>query len=257
MANNNQNIKFNVVVPVFNSEKWIKECVLSIFLQNMTNYRCCLINDASTDKTGEIIDELKAKQLDERFIIIHNKENVGALTNIINGFSILNSKDEPETVLITVDGDDRLSNPSSFDIVQRTYENNPNCLLTYGNFIQDIGVKSNNCHFPEEINKNRDYRKYKFCTSHLRTFKSKLFYNIKDQDLRDPRTGKYWGVACDVAMLIPCLELAGPDRFIFIEDILYIYNTQNSLSDDKVNNWEQGQVDRYIRTLPKYDLFVE
>ena len=49
--------KISVIVPVYNSGKYLAECVNSILTQTYTNIEVLLINDGSTDATQEICDE--------------------------------------------------------------------------------------------------------------------------------------------------------------------------------------------------------
>ena len=66
--------KLSVIVPVYNVEKYIRSCVDSILAQTHTNLEVILVDDGSTDRSGQICD-FYAK-MDERIIVIH-KENGG------------------------------------------------------------------------------------------------------------------------------------------------------------------------------------
>lgn len=46
----------SVVIPVFNAEKYLKQCIDCVVAQTYDNYEIIIINDGSTDKSGEIID---------------------------------------------------------------------------------------------------------------------------------------------------------------------------------------------------------
>lgn len=75
----------SVIVPVYNVEKYLVQCVESIIYQTYSNLEIILVDDGSTDSSGRICDELK--QRDERIYVIH-KEN-GGLSDARNaGFSI-------------------------------------------------------------------------------------------------------------------------------------------------------------------------
>ena len=50
--------KISVIVPVYNVEAYLERCVESILKQTYTNFELLLINDGSTDKSGELCDEL-------------------------------------------------------------------------------------------------------------------------------------------------------------------------------------------------------
>ena len=65
--------KVSVIVPVYKVEKFIKKCVLSLLAQDYNNIEIILVDDGSPDDSGTIIDNLK--QLDERIIIIHQKNS--------------------------------------------------------------------------------------------------------------------------------------------------------------------------------------
>ena len=61
----------SVIVPIFNSEKYIKQCVYSILQQSLKNIEIILINDGSTDRSLYIIKQLQEKH--ENIKIIDNK----------------------------------------------------------------------------------------------------------------------------------------------------------------------------------------
>lgn len=68
------NPKISIIVPVYNVEKYLRECLDSIISQTFTDWECLLIDDGSPDKSGEICDEYAAK--DSRIRVFH-KENGG------------------------------------------------------------------------------------------------------------------------------------------------------------------------------------
>jgi glycosyltransferase involved in cell wall biosynthesis len=64
----------SIVVPVYKVEKYIHRCLESILNQTYTNLEIILVDDGSTDKCGEILDEYG--KIDNRIKVIH-KENGG------------------------------------------------------------------------------------------------------------------------------------------------------------------------------------
>lgn len=66
--------KISIIVPCYNSEKYLHRCIESIINQTYKNIEIILINDGSTDKTLEILEEFQRK--DDRILII-NKANSG------------------------------------------------------------------------------------------------------------------------------------------------------------------------------------
>lgn len=64
----------SVIIPVYNVEQYLPQCVESVINQTYTNLQIILVNDGSTDKSGEICD--KFAENDNRICVIH-KENGG------------------------------------------------------------------------------------------------------------------------------------------------------------------------------------
>ena len=65
----------SIIVPVYNSEKYLKDCVSSVMNQTYRDLEIILVNDASTDSSGKICDEIALS--DARVKVIHHKENKG------------------------------------------------------------------------------------------------------------------------------------------------------------------------------------
>lgn len=74
-------MKISVIVPVYNSDKYIERCIRSIIFQTFKDWELILINDGSTDKSG-IICELYAN-LDKRIKVIHKSNSGVSLTRNI------------------------------------------------------------------------------------------------------------------------------------------------------------------------------
>lgn len=64
----------SIIVPVYNTEKYLDRCIQSVLAQTYTNWELLLINDGSTDSSGAICDKYAAE--DNRIRVFH-KENGG------------------------------------------------------------------------------------------------------------------------------------------------------------------------------------
>ena len=64
----------SIIVPVYNAEQYLRRCVDSILNQEYTDFEVFLVNDGSTDSSGDICEEYGNK--DTRVIVIQ-KENTG------------------------------------------------------------------------------------------------------------------------------------------------------------------------------------
>ena len=55
-------MKFSVIIPVYNAEKYIERAIDSIVKQDYKDYEMILINDGSTDRSLEIIQRLAERK---------------------------------------------------------------------------------------------------------------------------------------------------------------------------------------------------
>lgn len=69
-----ENPLVSVIIPVYNVEKYLEECIDSVINQTYKNIEVILVDDGSTDSSGDICDEYVKK--DSRITVIH-KENEG------------------------------------------------------------------------------------------------------------------------------------------------------------------------------------
>ena len=61
-------VDVSIIVPIFNGEKYLNQCLDSISNQTLENIEIICINDGSTDKTSSILNKYSSK--DKRFKII-------------------------------------------------------------------------------------------------------------------------------------------------------------------------------------------
>ncbi|SCY09621.1 Glycosyl transferase family 2 [Lachnospiraceae bacterium XBB2008] len=77
--------KVSVIVPVYNSEKYLYDCLDSICNQKYSNLEIILVDDGSTDSSGTICDDYA--KMDSRIYVIH-KKNGGAHNALVAGIEI-------------------------------------------------------------------------------------------------------------------------------------------------------------------------
>lgn len=71
----------SIIIPVYNVEKFLRECLDSVMAQTMTDFEALLVDDGSPDRAGEICDEYAAR--DARFRVFHTpNQGVCAARNL-------------------------------------------------------------------------------------------------------------------------------------------------------------------------------
>ena len=105
----------SVIVPVYNAEKYIEECIYSIINQSFLDFELLLIDDGSTDMSGTICDSYAKK--DHRIIVFHKLN--GGVSSARN-YGIEKSKGE---WIVFVDSDDYID----LDYLKILYEHSSGC----------------------------------------------------------------------------------------------------------------------------------
>jgi len=241
-------IEFVVVIPSYNNEEWCIRNLESVAKQNYPYFTFYYINDCSTDRTKELVDQYVLENgLEDRCTVIHNRERKGALNNVYNAVHSL----DPKKVVVICDGDDWLSHPNVLTKLASVYKD-PKVWMTYGSYeyypSRERGLRGGI--IPSEIAKKVKFRSYKWVSSHLRTYYAKLFQQIKKEDLM--YEGKFIPVCTDLATMFPMLELSANGHFRYIKDVLYVYNTKNQLSMNYIARPQQAKFNEYIRAQKPY-----
>ena len=178
---------FSIVCSVFNSEKYIKDCLNSIISCSFSDWELIILDDGSTDSTGLICDNYA--KMDSRIKVYHNN-NVGPYNERIKGFLL--SKGE---YILNIDADDSFC-ANIFDTLLTIISNsNPDLIIFNENAVSE---KANNkldtniynemlLHDKNEIFKNY-FKNYLLMQGlHRKCFKRSLLDNAFDLSPRDSR----------------------------------------------------------------------
>lgn len=238
--------KFVIVIPSYKNAGWYGRNLNSVFAQDYENFRIIYTDDCSPDGTGNLVESYIQKYGQSKPItLIKNTTRIGAMENLYN---MIHSCDDDE-IIVTLDGDDHLAHSKVLQRLNEYYSNN-DIWVAWSNYMDSHGRPGCSRAIPPEIIKANGYRNYHWCSSHIRTFYSWLFKRIKREDFLQS-DGKFYQMAWDVAFMTCLIEMAA-ERSMFINEILYAYNTQNPINDDKVNRDLQIKLEREIRAKPKY-----
>lgn len=118
----------SIIIPVYNNEKYIKKCIRSVREQTYSDLEIIVIDDGSTDHSGEILKHLA--ETDDR-IVLHHQINAGVAAARNKGLDLATGK-----YLTFIDGDDYVSRDYIEKLLKRMKETDSEmviCGLTYVN----------------------------------------------------------------------------------------------------------------------------
>ena len=113
---------FSVIVPIYNKEKYLIECIDSILSQSFNNFELILVDDGSTDSSPRLCDEYALA--DKRIKAIH-KKNGGLVSARKKGARIAKGE-----YIVCVDGDDYLKKDYLLNISNEIEKNHPDIICT-------------------------------------------------------------------------------------------------------------------------------
>lgn len=262
--------KIVLVSPGYNTIEVCEKNISTVLSQDYDNFDAVFIIDGSIDGTfeefknhmdlefietkvgvtGFCVDEYRAiykrKTNVKNLIVWNRKERVTALPNWIDATLEFCKTDD---ILVSLDGDDWLLNKKVFSYINEMYEQN-NIWVMYGGCVWTDGRKFTNgsscCSLPYLEDDFNHLRKTAFKVSMMRTYKGGLFHKIKELDSElssfKDSSGKFYESACDVALMYPILEMAGFERVKHNTKSIYVYNRENVINDDKVDQQKQWSV---------------
>lgn len=111
--------KFSVIIPVYNAENYLRECLDSIVNQTLTDIEIICVDDGSSDGSSDIIKEYVSR--DERIKFI-SQDNLSAGVARNNGLKIATGE-----YVHFLDADDLLYDNKVYENIYNSLKENPNC----------------------------------------------------------------------------------------------------------------------------------
>ena len=245
------NTKIIVFVPYCDVFKpYIIECLKSIETQIYTNFQIIIVNDGSKDTTllNSVINNKTF------YTIINIEECRGPAHSkwIFTDYIQRNTKNfNMNDIIIFVDGDDILSTPYAFKIINQTYIETK-CWVTFGDSTGKF------CELSKKNIKDINYdnvRQSNWAFNHPRTFKLHLLLNIEEHEFK--YKGDWLQKGTDRVIIYNILEMAGKKRIQNIKNKLYHYREHSKNSYKMVNNTTKINHISHTRNLCKKDIVVE
>ena len=119
--------KISVVLPTYNGMKYIKHSIDSVLNQTFSDFELIIIDDCSTDGTGEFLDRYEKE--DTRIRVLHNEENLKLPASLNKGFKLAKGE------YFTWTSDDNWYEKDAFEIMIKALDDNPEVGMVYCNCI--------------------------------------------------------------------------------------------------------------------------
>lgn len=218
MNKNRQNEKFSVLVPVYNVEKFVAQCIESVLNQTHANFELILVDGGSTDSSGRICDEYAER--DGRITVIH-RENEGLIATRRAAIKVARGD-----WCVFLDSDDYLELNTLETLRQKIDEVECDCIYYGWNRVDPIGNKigcSNDIESAFCIEDKREL--YSFVFLH-RGFNSLCRKAVKRELLSDEDYSSYYKIQRSEDLLQSLEIFKAAKRVLFIP--VHLYNYRNN-----------------------------
>lgn len=237
-----ENELISIIVPIYNVENYLCECLDSIQNQTYKNFECIMINDGSTDSSQQIAEEYLT---DSRFTLI-NQSNKGLSGARNTGISHIR---EESTFISFVDSDDYIY-PDFLETLIEHIEDDVDIIEGMIEYFHDEIKADNVCHnFEKKILISKDDKLGELVLNELRvSVFPKLF---RKSLLTEDFFPKGW-IFEDLAVVPELISHSG--KWIKLPKVIYGYRIRpNSITTQE---FSEEKLDVF-KIFEKYDLFFK
>ena len=225
-------ILFSIIVPVYNSEKYLEVCIESIINQTYEEFELILVNDGSTDESPYICDKYNSS--DDRIRVIHKKNGgVSSARNV----GIDESKGQ---YLIFVDSDDYIEKNllKEMNIALNKYE--------IESIVHTINLQKNNYKKDQKKSENRYIIHNDEIASYMPEFIKKRYINspcnkLYSKSLIEKNNIRFnEKISIGEDALFNYYYFENLKEYIVIDEVLYYYRDNNS---SLTNTYDSRKID--------------
>jgi len=215
-------VKISVIVPVYNVEKYIEKCILSILSQTYNNYELILLNDGSTDGSYDVI----LKYEDNPRVTIINKPNTGQSDTRYQGLLIAKGD-----YVYFVDSDDFIETNALEVLVEQVDKTNADVVFGRYRLVDENGnilrtqknYSANSLNGVENILRNAiSFTDFKASLC-LKLIRKDLFIKSFNDEVRELRVNE--DMYLSISLSAYC------NKVVFINNVIYnVLQREGSLS---------------------------
>lgn len=211
-------MKFSIVVPVYNVQKYITECCNSVLNQTYQNYELILVDDGSTDGSGTICDQLMSSEPDK--IKVLHISNKGPLLARREGI-----RASTGDVIVSLDSDDCIQS-ELLNKLFRCFEENQ-CDMVLYNASKKADYSSKDCCFPFKCrNTCSEVSKYDYCQKMASSdVPNSLCLKAVTRECVEclPDFSDFTHVKNGDDLLLSLYMITAAEKIIYLDETLYFY----------------------------------
>lgn len=214
--------RFVIIAPTFNAENTAQKAILSLAVQSYENWHLIVLDDMCNDNTEMVVrNHFSFLGIYDRLTYVKNDKKMWEVANVLQGLSLCHDDD----IIVRMDLDDFLVDANALEIINMHYENDSNleALWTAHRWFDSRGVTSMNIseNMPQGVNPY----KYKWVSSHLKTFRKRVINDVSDENFRG-EDGEYIKRAGDQCIYLPVLHRA--KKWLYLPIAMYAYRCDMS-----------------------------
>src|SRR5690554_3547896 len=238
-------MKLSIIIPVFNIEEYLPSCIDSILNQNFKDYELLLINDGSTDKSGEIIDRYA---VEENRIQVFHQQNKGV--SAARNLGLEKAKGE---WICFVDGDDTIYS-NSLDALMKKTDNSELEMVIARSYIYERGIMKSERYKFSDTFLEKTFNGYGLIKDHFYKRGSVcgcIFNNnfLKENNIKFPLDLQNG----EDSIFISLVHLYS-QQIIFIDKVFYLVNEREGSAS---RNWTPERVIKMIDNLTFLNNYLE
>ena len=155
----NFNKQLSIIIPVYNTEKFLGDCIESILKQKFEKFELILVDDGSTDRSGIICDEYTKK--DSRIRVIHSKnQGLSAARNL--GLSMARYD-----WIAFVDSDDTIEEDMYEKMLDMVFKESVSMAICSANYMSEDGKSKKNIEQKKKLPKKEVISSHQMITEKL------------------------------------------------------------------------------------------
>lgn len=203
-------MKLSIIIPVYNSEKYIKRCLDSILNQSFSDFEVICLNDGSTDKSLDILKKYEKK---DKRIRVFSHDNQGIARTRNKGIKLAKGE-----YVMFIDNDDYID----FDYLEKYYNSVKGYDIVIGGYRRITETKKV---IESRNSKETEWGKFIIVAPWAKIFKRNLIVKNNIEFLP-------YGIGEDIFFYIQCLDKTNKIKSIDYIGYNWFYNTQSVSNTD-------------------------